>query len=84
MIDANIIAKNISARKVAKKHDLGSFDKKTVDAKLKVNFNNGKTNQGLSVQLKMKKDEGSSVETEIRFLSKRFRSLTKDYIRIIH
>ena len=39
MIDANIIAKNISARKVAKKHDLGSFDKKTVDAKLKVNFN---------------------------------------------
>lgn len=57
MIDANIIAKNISARKVAKKHDLGSFDKKTVDAKLKVNFNNGKTNQGLSVQLKMKKDE---------------------------
>ena len=57
MIDANIIAKNISARKVAKKHDLGSFDKKTVDAKLKVNFNNGKTNQGLSVQLKMKKDK---------------------------
>lgn len=57
MIDANAIAKDISARKVAKKHIAANFDKKTIDAKLKVNFDNGKTNQSLSVQMKMKKDE---------------------------
>ncbi len=57
MIDANAIAKNISARKVAKKHVAANFDKKTVDAKLKVNFDNGKTSQGLNVNLKIKKDE---------------------------
>ena len=57
MIDANASAKNISARKVAKKHDLALFDKNSVDAKLKVNFDNGKVSQGLSVFLKMKKDE---------------------------
>ena len=57
MIDANVIAKDISARKVAKKHMATSFDKNTVDAKLKVNFNNGKTKQGLSVSLKIIKDE---------------------------
>lgn len=57
MIDANAIAKEISARKVAKKHIAANFDKKTVDAKLKVNFNNGKTKQNLSVSMKIKKDE---------------------------
>ncbi|WP_397445142.1 DUF4292 domain-containing protein [Polaribacter sp. R77954] len=57
MMDANAIAKNISARKVAKKHIAANFDKKTVDAKLKVNFDNGKTKQGLTVNLKIKKDE---------------------------
>lgn len=57
MIDANAIAKNISARKVAKKHISANFDKNSVDAKLKVNFDNGKTKQGLTVHLKMKKDE---------------------------
>ena len=43
MIDTNAIAKNYSAKKVAKKHTAANFDKNTVDAKLKVNFNNGKT-----------------------------------------
>lgn len=57
MIDANAVAKEISARKVAKKHIAANFDKKTVDAKLKVNFNNGKTKQNLSVSMKIKKDE---------------------------
>jgi hypothetical protein len=57
MIDANAIAKNISARKVAKKHVSANFDKKTIDAKLKVNFDNGKTKQSLNVNLKIKKDE---------------------------
>jgi hypothetical protein len=57
MIDVNATAKSISARKVAKKHTEAHFDKKTIDAKLKVNFNNGKTKQGLSVNMKIKKDE---------------------------
>lgn len=57
MIDANATAKNISARKVAKKHMSANFDRKSVDAKLKVNFDNGKTKQSLTVNLKMKKDE---------------------------
>jgi len=57
MIDATATAKDISARKVAKKHIAANFDQKTIDAKLKVNFNNGKTKQNLSVSMKMKKDE---------------------------
>ena len=57
MIDANATAKEISARKVAKKHIAANFDKKTIDAKLKVNFDNGKTKQSLTVSMKMKKDE---------------------------
>ena len=57
MIDANAVAKEMSAKKVAKKHIAANFDRKTVDAKLKVNFNNGKTKQSLSVNMKMIKDE---------------------------
>lgn len=57
MIDTNAIAKNISAKKVAKKHIAANFDKETIDAKLKVNYNNGKTKQSLSVSMKIKKDE---------------------------
>lgn len=57
MIDANAIAKNMSARKVAKKHVATNFDQESVDAKLKVNFNNGKTKQSISAQIKIKKDE---------------------------
>lgn len=57
MIDANVIAKNISAKKVAKKHINANFDRETIDAKLKVNFNNGKTKQNFSVNMKIVKDE---------------------------
>jgi hypothetical protein len=57
MIDANAIAKEISAKKVAKKHIAANFDKKTLDAKLKVNFNNGKIDQSLSVNLMIEKDK---------------------------
>lgn len=57
MIDANAIAKEISAKKVAKKHFTANFDRKTVDAKLKMNFNDGKTKQSVSVNMKMIKDE---------------------------
>ncbi|PQJ77201.1 DUF4292 domain-containing protein [Polaribacter glomeratus] len=57
MIDANAIAKEISAKKVAKKHIAANFDKKTLDAKLKVNFNNGKIDQSFSVNLMIEKDK---------------------------
>lgn len=57
LIDANAIVKNSSSKKIAKKHKAVSFDKQTIDAKLKVNFNNGTTNQNLSVHMKMIKDK---------------------------
>ncbi|SDS38376.1 protein of unknown function [Polaribacter sp. KT25b] len=57
MIDANAIAKDFSAKKVAKKHVAANFDKKTIDSKLKVNYNNGKTNQSLTVNLQIDKDK---------------------------
>ncbi|QXP65922.1 DUF4292 domain-containing protein [Polaribacter sp. AHE13PA] len=57
MIDANVIAEEMSAKKVARKHVAANFDKKTVDAKLKANINNGKINQSISVSLKMEKDK---------------------------
>lgn len=57
MIDANVIASETSAKRVAKKHVDANFDKKTIDAKLKVNFDNGKTNQSLSVNLQIEKDK---------------------------
>jgi hypothetical protein len=57
MINAKAIAKEMSARKVARKHIAANFDRETVDAKLKVNFDNEKTNQSLSVSMKIKKDE---------------------------
>lgn len=57
MIDENVIAKDISSKKVAKRHVAAEFDKKTVDAKVKVDFDNQKTKQSITVQLKMIKDE---------------------------
>ncbi|MEO9571780.1 MAG: DUF4292 domain-containing protein [Polaribacter sp.] len=57
VISKNIIAKKMSAKKVARKHIASNFNKKTVDAKLKANFNNGKIKQAFSVSFKMKKDE---------------------------
>lgn len=57
LMSGNTVAENMSAKKVARKHIASSFDKTTVDAKLKANFNNGKIKQGFSVNFKMKKDE---------------------------
>lgn len=57
MMDANAIASETSAKKVAKKHVDANFDKKTIDAKLKVNFDNGNTKQSLTVNLVIDKDE---------------------------
>ncbi|MGB0879719.1 MAG: DUF4292 domain-containing protein [Polaribacter sp.] len=57
MMDKDAITKEISARKVAKKHIAANFDRETIDAKLKVNFNNGKRKENFSVRMKIKKDE---------------------------
>lgn len=57
MIDATAIAKDISAKKIAKKHNAVNFDGETIDARLKVNYDNGKTSQSFSVNLKIIKDE---------------------------
>jgi hypothetical protein len=56
-MDKTAIASETSAKKVAKKHVDAHFDEKTIDAKLKVNFDNGKTNQSLSVNLQIEKDK---------------------------
>ncbi len=47
----------VSARKIAKQHAAGNFNKQTVDAKLKVKYANTKENLNFSVRLKIKKDE---------------------------
>ncbi len=57
MIDKTAIATETSAKKVAKKHVDAHFDQKTIDAKLKVNFDDGKTNQSLNVTLQIEKDK---------------------------
>jgi hypothetical protein len=54
--DANYI-KPLSSKKIIKKHISADFSKKTVDAKFKTKFNDGKINQTISVNLKMIKDE---------------------------
>jgi len=98
MVNSNVIAKDISARKVAKKHIAANFDKKTIDAKLKVNFNNGMTKQSLSVRMKIKKDEviwlsGSKIinvfkaeitPTSVRYYSSLFKNYFEGDFSMIH
>lgn len=57
VIDANAIAEKMSARKVARKHVAANFDKKTLAAKVKVKFDNGKTKESVSVTMRIVKDE---------------------------
>ena len=56
-VDADVIAKEISAKKVVRKHISANFNKETLEAKFKVNFRNTKFKQSISLQLKIKKDE---------------------------
>jgi len=56
-LDNSVIAKEMSAKKVARKHFSANFKKKTIAAKFKVNFNDGITKQSISVYLRIKKDE---------------------------
>lgn len=47
----------MSSKKIIKKHLAANFDKETIDADLKVYFDNGKIDENFRVQLRMKKDE---------------------------
>jgi len=49
--------KNLSAKKVSSKHIKALFDKQTIDAKLKVVYQNNKKKKGLSVKLRIDKDK---------------------------
>ena len=57
LVESGSAISKMSARKVAKKHITASFDKKTVDAKLKGRFKDNKTNESFNVRMKIKKDE---------------------------
>jgi hypothetical protein len=57
LVGSDLVSLKMSAKKVAKNHVAANFDKKTIDAKLKASFNNGKLKQSFSVSFKMKKDE---------------------------
>lgn len=57
VLENKAIIKEMSAKKVAKKHRETSFDKETIVAKFKVDFNDGITNESIAVSLKIKKDE---------------------------
>lgn len=53
----NSTLKNLSARKVAKKHVAANFNKNTLESRLKVNYKDTKENLGFSVKMRLKKDE---------------------------
>ena len=56
-VSSDVVAKKMSARKVSKKHIAASFDKQTVEAKLKVAYQDNKQKQKLSVKLRIDKDK---------------------------
>lgn len=53
----NVVLENLSARRVAKKHEKASFNEKTIDARLKVKYKDRKEDVSFSVHMKLKKDE---------------------------
>ncbi len=55
--DTSLGLKKIAAKKLAKKHVANHFDRKTVDAKLKIGFKNKKQDVDFSVKMRIKKDE---------------------------
>ncbi|NJN50355.1 MAG: DUF4292 domain-containing protein [Polaribacter sp.] len=56
-MNTKVDATETSVKKVIKKHEAAFFNQKTLDAKYKVNFDNGKTAQSINVQLQIIKDE---------------------------
>jgi hypothetical protein len=55
--DADDAVKEMSSKRIVRKHLSVDFDKKTLEAKLKVSYDDGKLNESFRVQLKIKKDE---------------------------
>lgn len=51
------LVKKMSARRVSKKHNATTFDKQTVDAKLKVVYKTSKDEYNLSIKLRIDKDK---------------------------
>jgi hypothetical protein len=56
-VESTAVTKSMSARKVSNKHLENSFDKKTIDARLKVAYRDNKNKQKLSVKLRVDKDK---------------------------
>lgn len=56
-LESVAVTKSMSARKVSNKHIESSFDKKTIDARLKVAYRDNKNKQKLSVKLRVDKDK---------------------------
>tara|TARA_R110002124_G_scaffold55615_1_gene157434 strand:+ start:2862 stop:3635 length:774 start_codon:yes stop_codon:yes gene_type:complete len=56
-VGSSVTIKSITARKVSKKHLQNEFDKNTVEAKLKVAYQDKNNNQKLSVKLRIEKDK---------------------------
>jgi len=57
VMGTNYKVSEMSSKKIIKKHLAANFNKETIEAKLKVSFDNGKIDENFRVQLKMKKDE---------------------------
>jgi hypothetical protein len=57
VVGKSIATKKMSARKVSKKHLEHSFDKQTIEARLKVAYRNNSRKQKLSVKLRIDKDK---------------------------
>ena len=57
LIGADFIVKEMSSKRIVRKHLAADFDKKTLEAKLKVSYDDGKLDESFRVQLKIKKDE---------------------------
>lgn len=56
-VENSVDIKSLSARKVSNRHIANSFQKQTIDAKLKVSYKDNKNKQNLVVKLRVDKDK---------------------------
>lgn len=57
LIGTDFSVKEMSSKRIIRKHLAANFEKQYLEAKLKVSFDNGKVDEDFRVHLKMKKDE---------------------------
>lgn len=57
LMGSDYVVKEMSSKRIVRKHLAADFDKKTMEAKLKVSYDDGKLDESFRVQLRMKKDE---------------------------